>query len=363
MTDADEPTHRLALDAAHREMEARMGDHAGWAVPLSYRGALAEAGEARARAAVLDVSHLTRVELRGGGALDLLGRLCTHDVDHQEDDASSLTCLCDEAGGVVDVGFLTRLTDRWLLTGSAGNREALLGHLRDHAPHGEVQITDRTESTCQLAVVGPEAPGRLDGALPRTVSDIPPRTATSGSLLIAKYVATRTAYADLWGLEVIFPAMLAGKAWRFITHKAGQNAIGPIGHAARDVLRIEAGLPRYGHEVTRATDPLSAGLGQIVDFGHDFLGADAVAAVRDRGPARVPRRVILAPENAGKAPALPRMGDAVLDADGVEVGRVTSGTFSPRHDAPIALAHLAPQAPGELRVITSSGPVDATLRG
>ncbi len=362
MTDPDEPRHLLPLDAAHRELEARMGDQAGWAVPLSYRGALVEAADARAHAGVVDVSHLTRVELKGDGALDLLWRLCTHDVDHQEDDTSSLTCLCDSTGGVVDMGFLTRLADRWLLTGCAGNREALLAHLRRHAASAPVKIIDRTSSTCQLAVVGPEAPGMLDAALPLSVSDLPPRAATAGSLLVARYVATRTAYADLWGLEVSFPAMLAGKAWRFITHKAGTNAIEPIGHAARDVLRIEGGLPRYGHEATRATDPLSAGLAEAVDFDHDFLGADAVAVVRDRGPARTVRRIVLSPEDSAAPPALPRMGDAVWDADGVEVGRVTSGTFSPRYDAPIALAHLSPQAPATLRVMTSCGPIDATLR-
>jgi aminomethyltransferase len=359
-----DPIHarELPLHQKHLSMEARMGDHAGWAVPMSYTGPLEEASAATESGVVTDVSYLSRIRIRGDAALDLLERACTHDVAHQEDDTAAVSCLCNERGGVVDLGYLLRLDRHWLWTGDAGNRRKTFEHLTALADGLDVTVTDRTEHTAQLAVLGPEAGRRLDAVLPFTVSDLPGGAVKAGSLLVARYTATRTAYADTWGLEVILPAMMAGQAWRFITDKAGENALPPMGLAGRDILRIRAGLPRYGHEVNETVDPISAGLERCVDLGHEFIGRDAIEAVVHRGPARRVKMLSLTPpEGVSAAQAIPRLGDEVLDDDGAELGRVTSGTLAGEPPAPIALALLGLAAhPGAtLTIRTSAGDVPA----
>ncbi|MFP4054946.1 MAG: aminomethyltransferase family protein [Phycisphaerae bacterium] len=346
------------LDEKHRAMEARMGTEGGWAVPMSYRGPLDEASAALQRGAVADISHLTRLRIRGDGALDLLERLCTHDVAHQEDDTAALTCLCNERGGIVDCGYLVRLPEEWLYTGDAGNREKLLEHFTVWVEGFDVRITDRTQQTVQFSVVGPAAGTALDAVLPFGVSDLPGGAVKAGSLLVARYVAMRTGYAPAWGLEVAIPSMMGGKAWRFITDKAGENALPPLGMAARDVLRIQAGLPRYGHEMNETIDPLTAGLERCVDFGHDFLGADAVAKVRDRGLSRRPVKLRLhLPGDTPPQKAIPRLGDRIETADGCEVGTVTSGSLSPQDRQPIALGYVSTMVDPEsqVRLVNSSG--------
>lgn len=353
---------RLPLHEKHRTMEARMGTVAGWSVPMSYIGPLEESALAQTSGAVCDVSYLSRIRLRGDGALDLLERACSHDVAHQEDDTAVLSCLCNERGGVLDLGYLLRLERDWLWTGDAGNRSKTLEHLTAMGDGLDVKVTDRTCHTAQLAVVGPEAPQRLDAVLPFSVSDLPSGAVKAGSLLVAKYTASRTGYAGTWGLEVILPAMIASQAWRFITDKAGENALPPLGAAARDILRIRAGLPRYGHEVNETIDPITAGLGRCVDLGGDFPGRDAVAEIARRGPVRrLAKLSWTPPQDRPASDAIGRLGDEVLDAEGREVGRVTSGTLAGQSPRAIALgylaAHLEPHAP--VRVKTSAGELAA----
>ncbi|MCK4601190.1 MAG: hypothetical protein KAU28_01905, partial [Phycisphaerae bacterium] len=311
---------KTALHARHVALEAKMADVAGWEMPLSYRSVLDEYGQARARASVFDISHIGRLRIRGDGALDLLERLCTADVAHQEDDTAIYTLLCNERGGIVDDCLLLRLEGCWLLTTNAINRRKVLEHIQANAGD-DVKVDDQTEKTSQLAVIGPAAAEILDAVGPMKVSSMPAGAVKTGSLLIARYVAIRTGCGGNWSLEVILPNMAASMAWDFITKKAGANAITPAGLAARDLLRFEAGLPRYGWEINETIDPVAAGVEFAVDFEKNFIGADAVRAVRDKGPARRRVGLVLAePKGSAAKPAIPRQGATVFDADGGEIG-------------------------------------------
>lgn len=346
---------KTLLHDQHVALGAVMGEEAGWAVPLHYGGPLEEVRRVRGGAGVCDLSHVGRIRIRGAGALDLLERVCTADVVHQEDDTALLTLLCNERGGVLDVGFLVRLTNQWLLTTSPDNRLKVLAHLQDHAAAFDAKVDDQTTKSVLLEVCGPAASGTLDAVLPEPVAKRPRGWAKMGSFLVARYVVMRVGQTGLWSLQTMLPGMIASRAWGFITKKAGDNAIAPFGSAARDVLRIESGLPRWGHEVNETVDPITAGLERAVDFGHEFLGREAVLKVKESGPARA--LVGLAATGEGEC-GIPRLGAAVRDADGAEVGTVTSGTFSPTLDRPIALAHLsraAADAWTPVRVETGSG--------
>jgi len=334
---------KTALHARHVAAEAKMGQEAGWEMPMVFTGIAGEVLAVRGRAGVSDISHAGRLRIRGAGAVELLERLCTADVAHQEDDTAVHTLLCNERGGVIDQGLLLRLEDFWVLTCSPECREKVLAHLQAAAADFDAKIDDQTEKTSQIAVTGPAAPEILDAVLPMKVSPLPPLAVKTGSLLVARYIAARAGCGGLWGLEVILTNMMVGQAWRFITEKAGGNAIPPVGLAARDVLRIEAGLPRYGRELNETIDPVTAGLERAVDFGHDFLGREAIQKIRDRGPARKLVGLILEETPSGQPASgvVPKQGAPVLDKDGVEVGAVTSGTFSPTLNKVVAMAYVA----------------------
>ncbi len=340
--DRSQPTTPATpLRDKHLAMEARMSEEAGWLMPLNYHSVLDEVATARDRAVVCDVSHIGRIRIKGDEALDLLeDALCT-DVAHQEDDSAELTAMLDDQGGMLDLGLLARLPDEWLLTTSPMNRLKVLDHLKQLADGRSVKIVDRTEATAQIAVVGPAAAHTLDKVLPEAVSSLPRGSARAGSYTVARYIALRTGLTSLWSLEVIVPKMLAGQAWTYITRKAGENALVPMGLAGRDVLRIEAGLPRYGHEINETIDPLTAGLEGLLDESRSYRGASAVADLRAKGSGR--RTVGLRIETPERTDSvkIPRRGSRVLDDDGVDVGTVTSGTFSPKLGAPLVLAQLA----------------------
>ena len=346
----DEKLLLSALNKFHIAAGAKMSDQAGWSIPMSFSGVLEEYQAATTKAAIFDVSHIGRIRIRGVGALDLLEQVCTADIAHQEDNTAIRTLLLNEKAGIIDLCILTRLENMWILTTSPVARVKILEYLKSLDVPG-AKVDDQSTKVGQLAAVGPEAKTILDSVLPVKVANLPAGTAKMGSMLIARYIASRTSYSNQWGLEVMLPGMLIGKAWTYITQKAGAKAMTPAGTACREILRIEAGLPRLGHEISEAIDPVSAGLLSLVDMNHDFIGKPALEALMTKTPAR--RRCLIKFESASEMPSLPRMGDPIFAAD-CEVGNVTSSTLSPADNCVIAMGYIAsdhakPGAPLEVK--------------
>jgi aminomethyltransferase len=227
----DDDLLKTALHEKHIAAEAKMTDEAGWKMPLSYGSVLDEARMVRTRAGIFDIGHLGRLRIRGDGALDLLERICTADVAHQEDNTAIRTLLCNERGGILDQAMLVRTMDFWVLTTSACNRAKVLEHLARHAVDFDVKIDDQTERTSHVAVAGPGAGGILDAALPVKPASMPRGAVKVGSLMIARYIAMRVGYTGEWSLEVILPHLAVAQAWRFITQKAGDRCIPRPGSA------------------------------------------------------------------------------------------------------------------------------------
>lgn len=338
---AEGSLRKSALHDRHIAAGARMGEEAGWAVPLSYGGALDEVAETRRRAGVFDVSHYGRLRVRGDGALDLLDRLCTADVVHQEDDTTLETLLCTEKGGVIDVVRLIRLSGFWVVVTSPLCREKVLAYLQTCAADFDAKVDDQTDKTSLLAVAGPETPKILDAVLPFQVGHLAAGAVKFGSILIARYIAERISAGGLWTARVSVPMMMAGQAWRFITEKAGENAVPPAGMLAWDILRLEAGQPRYGYELNEMIDPITAGLEAAVNFNHDFIGAEALRKIQATGPARRRVGLVLEAPSGADRPVVPAMGTPVMDADGNEIGAVTSATLSPTLEKVIAMAYVS----------------------
>lgn len=328
-----------SLNKLHESANAKMSDQAGWSIPMSFSGVIEEYQAATTRAAIFDVSHIGRIRLRGFASIDLLEKVCTADVAHQEDNTAIPTLLLNEKAGIFDICILTRLENMWILTTSPVNRLKVLAYLSElAADYPGCKVDDQSTKVGQLAAVGPQAKTILDAVLPIKVAHLPAGTAKMGSMLIARYIASRTNYAKQWGLEVMLPGMLISKAWTYITQKAGDRAMTPAGCACREILRIEAGLPRYGHEISEMIDPVSAGLMRLVDMSHDFIGKPALQKLADRNPAR--KRCMLKFDNIAGTPSLPRLGDPIFAGDR-EIGNITSSTLSPASDTILAMGYLA----------------------
>lgn len=345
------------LHARHEALGATIGQEAGWDVPLSYGNVIEEVRALRGRAGVFDISHHGRIRIRGQGALELLERVCCGNVARQEDDTCLQAVLCNQAGGILDCLWLARAEDFWLLTTSPEGRGKVLEHLRQQAAGLEVKIDDQTERTAMLEVCGRQAASLLDAMLPNIrPSQYPSGAVMVGSMLVARYVAMRVGGCNEWSLQVVLHSMLAGQAWQYVTKRAGNGGIPPAGLAARDVLRIESGLPRYGCELNETIDPFLAGLGGAVDFGHDFIGKAVLEGLRARPPARRPAGLALLPKGQPQQAAIPRQGAAVHAPDGEEVGTVTSAAYSPTLGQAIALAYVSPQAAAEGAELAVDGP-------
>lgn len=278
MTTPDASPRRSPLHSHHTSAGAVFAVEDGWEMPRDYGDADAELARAKDRAAVMDLSHLGRIRIRGDGAVDLLDRLCTHDAARQEDDTARYTLLLDDNGLLQAHGVLTRLEKFWVLTVPPACRQGVLDHASALADDLGAKADDQTFKTGTIATVGPAAAEILDRILPKKVGQLARGEARIGSMFIARYIAARTGATALWSLEVTLPNTLLGKAWQYITAKAGANAIAPAGLACRARLAQEAGHAMWGRELSLKTDPVSAGLTRAVDLNHNFVGRAALEA-------------------------------------------------------------------------------------
>ena len=322
----------------HTKAGAKLVDFAGWEMPILYRGIADEHHQTRTSGGLFDVSHMGRVHFKGKDALAFLDLLCTRDLGKCEIGQAKYGLICNESGGVLDDVIVGRDAKHWIMVVNASNRDKLMAHFRKvRSDHDfDVDINDQTEATAMVALQGPKVIEKLAGALGDEVTQLKRYHFYTGSMFLIGYTVLRTGYTGEDGVEMIFSARAAGMvigklAGRFDRTEA---TIKPAGLGARDTLRLEAGMPLYGHELGEQIDPLSAGLGWAVSLDKAFIGADALRAIRSAGPTRT----LVGLELDGKRIA--RQGAEVKDVAGAVVGTVTSGTLSPTLQKSIAMAYV-----------------------
>ena len=353
IAELDEPEIlTLPLDAWHRARGGRMVPFAGYHMPVQYEGIMAEHLWTRTSAGLFDVSHMGQLRITGAGveaALETV--LPTALTDHPLKKAR-YSLLLDESGGILDDLMLTREAEGsvYMVVNGAMKWDDI-AHLREYLPD-EVTL-NHLDDQALLALQGPKAVEAFARVLPG-VADL---TFMQGDAFDWNGVPlwiSRSGYTGEDGLEISVPADRAAALADAIL---GQPEVKPIGLGARDSLRLEAGLPLYGHDLDPDTTPLMADLGFALmkrrrEEG-GFPGADRLALQREQGV--VSRRVGLIVE--GRQPV--REGADVLDADGNAVGRVTSGGHSPSTGQPIAMAYVpaALAAPGTRIQLSQRGKV------
>jgi aminomethyltransferase len=321
----------------HVATGGRLVEFAGWDMPVQYTTITEEHGTVRHSAGLFDISHMGRLTFEGPGALALLERLFTNDVATMKPGQVRYGLLCNEAGGILDDVLVYRLVPYWMMVVNASNREKILRWIERLG--GDVKVTDRTPAWAMIAIQGPLAPD----VTAKVVAE-PERLKYYTAEIISgppaqPNILSRTGYTGEDGFEIIIPSEQACELVERLM-SSGEGRIKPCGLGARDTLRLEAAMPLYGHELTEEIDPLQAGLNWAVKLEKgDFIGREAIAK-RSKDPSQW-RRVGL--ELEGKRIA--REGAPIL-ADGRQVGKVTSGTFSPTLAKAIAMAYVEPVQTG-----------------
>jgi aminomethyltransferase len=320
---------KTPLYDAHVAAGGKMVEFAGWELPIHYGSQIEEHHAVRQAAGMFDVSHMTVVDIQGSGARDYLRRLLANDIAKLKEAGQALYgCMLNEAGGVLDDLITYYLADDFYRTVvNAATREQDLAWMREQAAGFEVEITER-DDLAMVAVQGPQARERVIEALGAAAADSlkPFRALSHGDYFLA-----RTGYTGEDGFEVLMPASQAPSFWQAML----DADVSPCGLGARDSLRLEAGLNLYGQDMDTETTPLESNLGWTVAFepaDRDFIGRDALEKQKSEGVTR--RLVGLALGRGG----IPRTGSVVHAPAGE--GQVTSGTFGPTTECPVALARI-----------------------
>ncbi|MEM6655332.1 MAG: glycine cleavage system aminomethyltransferase GcvT [Planctomycetota bacterium] len=365
-TTADSAQPSLAptpLHEWHASHGGRMVDFAGWSMPVQYGSIIEEHNATRTAVGVFDVSHMGRLLVEGADAAAFLDSLTTRRVANLKPGQVRYSLVCNESGGVLDDVLVYRFVlpggeddpPTFGLVVNASNRETIVAWFHRHTAGKDVTVTDNTLDHAMIAVQGPKAIELLDPI-------------TGGELTTLRYYTgmwttftgcdggpipcffSRTGYTGEDGGELIVPAEHAAAVWERVVGDAKEVGGGAVGLAARDTLRLEAGMPLYGHELSEAINPLQAGLGFAVNLkGREFVGKDALAAASEdpRQPVRIGLQLEgkRAPREGYPVLQGPVGEGAVEGADAFEeVGVVTSGTFSPTLGRPIAMALVKPSA-------------------
>jgi aminomethyltransferase len=326
-----ESLKRTALYREHVELGARMVPFAGWEMPVQYAGIIEEHKAVRRSAGVFDVGHMAEFRVFGFGAFDFLQGVLTNDLSRiSELGRAQYTLLLDDDGHIIDDLIVYHSGDiEYLIIANASNHEVDFAWLSSHVP-AEVELVDESERTSLIALQGPAALG-IVRELAGPDFEVPARfTIGEATLDTVPALVARTGYTGEDGVEILTSTSTAPQLWRAILSFA---EVSPVGLGARDTLRLEMGYPLYGSDMDRTIDPISAGLGWVVPKTKDgFVGASTVARVREAGP--LTKLVGLTVEGG-----IPRHGMPVLH-EGVEVGKVASGSFSPTLETGIATAYV-----------------------
>ncbi|WP_350349476.1 glycine cleavage system aminomethyltransferase GcvT [Agromyces sp. G08B096] len=357
MTTSGPTRARLSpLDAVHRAAGASFTDFAGWQMPVRYSSDLAEHKAVREHAGLFDLSHMGEIFVVGAEAGAALDHALAGKLSAIAEGQAKYSLLLAEDGGIIDDLVVYRTgDDRFMVVANAANRETVAAELTARADGFDAFVSDESDDIALIALQGPDAlavlletegfgvdgPGNDDEDFDRTLTELKYYRAFAATFDGEPVLVARTGYTGEDGFELYLAPERAARLWEALRETGGPRVV-PCGLASRDTLRLEAGMPLYGHELTRDTLPVQAGLGRVVALSKDgdFVGRAAV----ERGPGEdAPVLVGLTAEGR----RAPRAEYEIYDGpgeDAVRVGVVTSGALSPTLGHPIALAYVAPGA-------------------
>ncbi|MEW5992664.1 MAG: glycine cleavage system aminomethyltransferase GcvT [Chloroflexota bacterium] len=339
MTDAEVlPAHETAMVEVHRRLGARLIDFAGWLMPVQYAGIMEEHRAVRERAGLFDLSHMGELFVAGAAAGDALAAAVVSDPRTLAVGRAQYSMICAPDGGIIDDLIVYRLAaERFLVVANAGNAAIVSDELAARLHGWSAVLDDRSLATSLVAIQGPAAAAVLGPLTDVDLASLRYYAIAEGTVAGIPALVARTGYTGEDGFEVFVEWDRGPEIWQALEVGGRPAGVVPCGLGARDTLRLEAGMPLYGNELDRATNPFEAGLGRVVKLGKPggFVGREPLARVEHDGPSK--RLVGLAITGRGIA----RHGYPVLGSAGV-TGAITSGTMSPTLGRAIAMAYVAP---------------------
>ncbi|MEU6930421.1 glycine cleavage system aminomethyltransferase GcvT [Streptomyces sp. NPDC046374] len=344
-----------ALDALHRSLGATMTDFAGWDMPLRYASERDEHNAVRTKAGLFDLSHMGEITVTGPQAVDLLDYALVGNISTVGSGRARYTMICQEDGGILDDLIVYRLGEteagfpEYMVVANASNAQIVLDALVARSAGFDAEVRDDRDAYALLAVQGPESPGILKSLTDADLDGLKYYAGLPGTVAGVPALIARTGYTGEDGFELFLKPEHAEGVWRALTEAGAGVGLIPCGLSCRDTLRLEAGMPLYGHELTTALTPFDAGLGRVVKFEKTsnegrFVGREALEKAAERAESAPPRKLV---GLIAEGRRVPRAGFAVV-ANGQVVGEVTSGAPSPTLGKPIAIAYVDAEfaAPG-----------------
>ena len=334
---------RTPFHAYHLDQGAKMVDFAGWDMPLHYGSIIEEHNQVRGSGGLFDVSHMGRLRFKGKDACRFLDHICTRQIHGMVEGQIRYSLICKEDGGCLDDVLVYCEGDaNYSMVCNGANREKIWNHIQGNKDGYVCKIKDETDATAMIAVQGPKVI-ELFSSFSSEVPTLKRYRFVTKNLLIAKIMISRTGYTGEDGVEIILPKSFAknavGMMFKTVEDK---ELIKPTGLGARDSLRLEAGMPLYGHELDEETDPLSAGLkfavklkkGEGDNEAEPFIGQKALQKIAELGTSKKLVGLTLDGKRS------PRQGMPLRSGEDT-IGVVTSGCFSPTFGYPIAMGYVA----------------------
>jgi len=324
-----------ALTNVHEKLGAKMVPFAGYNMPVTYEGINAEHDTVRNGVGVFDVSHMGEFILKGKGALDLIQRVTSNDAAVLTDGKIQYSCLPNEIGGIVDDLLVYRMTaDSYMLVVNASNIEKDWNHIMKYNT-ANVEMHNISDKTSLLAVQGPKAAKALQSLTSIDLESMVYYTFEKGKFAgIDNVLVSATGYTGAGGFEIYFDNEHAEHIWNAIFEAGKPHGIKPIGLAARDTLRLEMGFCLYGNDIDDTTSPLEAGLGWITKFTKTFTNSVALQQQKTDGVSK--KLVGFKLLERG----IPRHDYIIQNAEGLAIGKVTSGTQSPTLKEAIGMGYV-----------------------
>lgn len=329
--------NKTALYDKHVSLGAKMVPFAGFEMPVQYSGVTQEHVAVREKVGIFDVSHMGQFFIEGAAAKDLLQFVTTNNVDTLENGKAQYTCLPNGNGGIVDDLIVYKMNDeKYFIVVNASNIEKDWNHISKYNEKFGAKMTNSSDEMSLLAIQGPKAVETLQKLTETNLSEIPYYHFTVGKIAgIDDVIISNTGYTGSGGFEIYFKNEDAEKLWDSIIEAGEEFGIIPCGLASRDTLRLEKGFCLYGNDIDDTTSPLEAGLGWITKFDKDFVDKERFAQQKADG---ITRKLV---GFEMQERAIPRHDYLVVDSEGNEIGKVTSGTMSPLKNVGIGLAYVA----------------------
>jgi glycine cleavage system T protein (aminomethyltransferase) len=358
--DAGGAQQTTALFGVHQSLGATLVPFAGWLMPLRYASETAEHTAVRTTAGLFDLSHMGEISVAGPGAAAALDYALTGHLSAVATGRARYTMICAADGGVLDDLVVYRLKDdEYLVVANAANVAVVHEEITRRAAGYDAAVSDRSRDYALVAIQGPSALAilsrRTDSVSGPPLAELKYYASMPAVVAGAHVQLARTGYTGEDGFELFCRPDQAVAVWTALAEAGAGDGLIPAGLSARDTLRLEAGMPLYGNELSRDVTPFEAGLGRVVrlDKPGDFVGRAALEARAEAGPRSTLIGLI------SRSRRIPRHGYPVLRG-GQVIGTVTSGAPSPTLGRPIAMAYVRP---GAVEAVEPIQAMDAAARG